>query len=139
MNETPVVIVCGSRDMPITEENYRNVANHLDNIICFQRNWITEKDKYGNFLPKVRIVTGGASGVDSAAIDWAVVSWTDFKEYPVSKEEWKILGKAAGPIRNKQMLDEEKPDLVIAFPGGKGTADMVRQAKKAGVEVIKIE
>jgi hypothetical protein len=49
------------------------------------------------------------------------------------------LGKArraAGPIRNKQMLDEAKPDLVIAFPGG--TANTVRQVREAGVPVMVI-
>ena len=36
------------------------------------------------------------------------------------------------------MLDEGKPDLVIAFPGGRGTADMVRKANRAGVKVVEI-
>jgi UDP-N-acetylmuramoylalanine-D-glutamate ligase len=35
------------------------------------------------------------------------------------------------------MLDEGKPDLVVAFPGGRGTANMVQQAHRAGVEVYK--
>lgn len=43
---------------------------------------------------------------------------------------------AAGPIRNQQMLDDGKPDLVVAFPGGKGTADMVRRARVAGIPTI---
>jgi hypothetical protein len=37
-----------------------------------------------------------------------------------------------------QMLDEGKPDLVIAFPGGGGTADMMRRARAAGVEVLEV-
>jgi hypothetical protein len=37
------------------------------------------------------------------------------------------------------MLLEGKPDLVVAFPGGKGTADMVRRARKANVPVKEIE
>lgn len=49
---------------------------------------------------------------------------------------WKDHGKAAGPIRNQLMLDDFKPDLVVAFPGGKGTADMVKKAQDAGVTVI---
>jgi len=53
--------------------------------------------------------------------------------------DWDAHGKAAGPIRNQHMLDEEKPDLVVAFPGGKGTADMVRKAKAAGVKVIEVK
>jgi hypothetical protein len=36
------------------------------------------------------------------------------------------------------MIDEGKPDLVVAFPGGRGTADMVKRAKKANVEVIEV-
>jgi hypothetical protein len=51
-----------------------------------------------------------------------------------------LMGKAwagkAGPIRKQQMLDEGKPDLVVAFPGGRGTAHMVRIARAAGIEVI---
>jgi hypothetical protein len=39
-------------------------------------------------------------------------------------------------MRNQAMLDYGKPDLVVAFPGGKGTADMVRRARVAGVKVL---
>lgn len=53
----------------------------------------------------------------------------------VFKADWDKHGKAAGPIRNQQMLDEGKPDLVLAFAGGKGTDDMCRRARAAGVEV----
>ena len=45
------------------------------------------------------------------------------------KADWDKFGRAAGPIRNAQMLREGKPDLVVAFPGGRGTANMVAQAK----------
>jgi YspA, cpYpsA-related SLOG family len=53
--------------------------------------------------------------------------------------DWSKHGKAAGPIRNQQMLDESRPRLVVAFPGGRGTADMVRRAKAAGVRVREIK
>jgi len=49
---------------------------------------------------------------------------------------WAELGRKAGPIRNQQMLDEGKPNLVVAFPGGRGTADIVRRARAAGIEVV---
>ena len=42
------------------------------------------------------------------------------------------------PIHNPKML-EEQPELVVAFPGGNDTADMVRKAKQAGVEVFVVE
>lgn len=89
-----------------------------------------------NWLPTdIVIIEGGAKGVDSVAYDFAVVNYCQIKEYPA---DWDKYGKAAGFIRNKQMLDEGKPDLVIAFPGGKGTANMIKLARDAGVEVIEI-
>ena len=52
--------------------------------------------------------------------------------------KWALIGRGAGPLRNQQMLREGKPDLVLAFPGGKGTAHMVRIARKAGVPVQEV-
>jgi hypothetical protein len=82
------------------------------------------------------IIHGDAKGADFMARIWAKYEGHEQEKYPA---DWKTYGKAAGSIRNQQMLDEGKPDLVIAFPGGTGTADMVSRAKKAGVEVIEIE
>ena len=48
-------------------------------------------------------------------------------------------GKAAGPIRNQQMLDEGKPDVVIAFPGASGTADMINRAGLTNVPVVRVK
>ena len=57
--------------------------------------------------------------------------------------DWVTYKKAAGPIRNKQMLDEGKPTIVLAFhkdlKNSRGTADMLRQARKAGVSVVVID
>ena len=63
--------------------------------------------------------------------EWARIP---VKEYPA---DWQKHGRAAGPIRNQQMLDEGKPDLVVAFDGGRGTADMIARAEKAGVRVVR--
>jgi len=52
--------------------------------------------------------------------------------------EWDKIGKKAGPLRNQRMLDEGKPDLVVAFSGSGGTKDMVRRAVKAGVSVHEV-
>lgn len=93
-------------------------------------------DPDDNWLPSdIEIISGMASGADTAAIDWAVCNWCKTHEYPAN---WNLYGKSAGYIRNKQMLDEGKPDLVIAFPGGKGTKMMVDIARKAGVQVMEI-
>lgn len=78
------------------------------------------------------IIEGGASGADNFARLWAEFRGVPCETY---RADWSAHGRAAGPIRNKQMLDEGKPDLVIAFPGGRGTANMIKQARVAGVRV----
>jgi hypothetical protein len=79
------------------------------------------------------IIAGGAPGADSHAEQWAKDRTLPVK---VFKAQWKMYGRSAGPIRNGVMLAKGKPDFVVAFPGGDGTADMVRQAIAAGVEIM---
>jgi hypothetical protein len=50
--------------------------------------------------------------------------------------DWQGQGRKARPIRNQRMLDKGRPDLVVAFPGGKGTTGMMTLSRKAGIEVI---
>lgn len=91
-------------------------------------------DAYGP--PEItEIVSGMARGVDSFAAEWATRFGFKLYKFPA---DWKKHGNRAGPIRNQQMLDEGKPDLVIAFPGGNGTKDMVTRSKKAGIKVIEV-
>jgi hypothetical protein len=78
------------------------------------------------------VIQGGARGADRLAKDWAIVSGIPMIEMPAN---WLFYGKSAGAIRNASMLQFGKPDIVIAFPGGRGTADMIKKAEAAGVEV----
>lgn len=82
------------------------------------------------------LIDGGADGADTLAWEWAGSRGLSTERY---RADWEKHGRAAGPIRNKRMLDEGKPDLVVAFPGGRGTANMVKQAKAAGVKVIEVK
>ena len=79
------------------------------------------------------VIQGGATGADTGAERWARAS-----EVPVScfRADWEQYGRQAGPLRNTRMLAEGRPDAVIAFQGGKGTADMVRKARAAGLPVV---
>ena len=83
--------------------------------------------KYGEF----RIIHGGAKGADSMSGKWGNDMGFDVHIFPAN---WDKYGKSAGFKRNQQMLDT-KPDGVIAFPGGKGTAHTVREAKRMGITV----
>jgi hypothetical protein len=65
---------------------------------------------------------------------WAEEQGFKIESYPA---DWKKYKRAAGYIRNKQMLDA-KPDLVIAFPGRNGTRNMVDQAFEADIPIVKV-
>lgn len=80
------------------------------------------------------LIQGGAHGADALARRWCVYRMVMYENYPA---DWK-LGISAGPIRNSQMLKEGRPDLVVAFPGGDGTKDMVEKARRAGVAIMEI-
>ena len=82
-----------------------------------------------------KIVQGGANGADTLARNWAK---SHGLKVETERAEWKRYLGAAGPIRNQVMLDKYKPDFVVAFPGGRGTADMVKKAREDGVDVAEI-
>lgn len=110
-------------------------------LVCGGRNY-RDHDRLFSVLDKLHkasmvscIIQGGAKGADALAFDWASSRMVDVDHYPA---DWENQGTFAGPARNKRMLEEGRPDLVIAFPGGRGTADMVRKARRAGVEVVEI-
>lgn len=116
------VLVCGGRDY----SDRAKVKEVLDNYI----------GAHGHHdLPRDVVIVGCARGADTLAEEWADMTGQRIERYPA---DWDKHGKAAGAIRNQQMLDEGKPNLVIAFPGGRGTADMVRRAKSAGIRTIEI-
>ncbi len=113
------VLVCGGRDY--------SDRDHVNNEL------IRLNHQRGPFFV---VIHGAATGADHEAMLWAEMM--GIKHKPVAAE-WEKHGKAAGPMRNQRMIDEGKPALVIAFPGGNGTADCVRRAEKAGIEVIRIK
>lgn len=122
------VLVCGGRHYADRERVYRE----LD---CLEA-------EHGIAI----VLHGGAPGADDLAEAWAISRCVPTRWYPAA---WALHGDAAGPIRNATMLREGKPDLVVAFPGAKGTddseadrdrvADLVRRAEAAGIEVLRIK
>jgi hypothetical protein len=113
-------------------------------LVCGGRDF-TDRTAVWGLLQAVHLKRGigvlihGAcpTGADRLADEWAAEESVPIEAYPAV---WKLdgrLDRSAGPRRNQRMMDEGKPDLVIAFPGGKGTDDMVRRAKAAGVKVFR--
>lgn len=107
------VLVCGGRDYADAEAVGRALSRlHAERgIAC--------------------VVHGDARGADTLAKNWALVMDIPQESYPPN---WS-LGRKAGPLRNQRMLEHAKPDGVVAFPGGSGTADMCRRAEAAGLKV----
>lgn len=111
------VLVCGGRDF--TDRDF--VFTTLDNFSLNHE--------------VVCLIAGGARGVDSLAKAWAVSRRIPTQIFPA---DWKKFGRAAGHLRNQQMLAEGKPTIVLAFPGGRGTENMVQRAEGSSVAVINI-
>lgn len=80
------------------------------------------------------VISGTAKGADSLGEKWANSNDIPVERYPA---QWSKYGAAAGPIRNQEMLDKGKPDLVVVFKGGTGSAHMAKIARKAGVKVMR--
>lgn len=116
------VLICGGR-------NYTN-TNQFNR---FMHNFVVENG------PITCIVQGGARGADAMARFYANqrILTIFLQTYPA---DWETYGRPAGPLRNQEML-EKNPDIayVIAFPGGKGTANMMEQARERGFKVIEIK
>ena len=108
-------------------------------LICGSRDW-TDGDLILRGLSALRgvdvVMEGEAPGADTLARRAAEHLGIPVLPFPA---DWEKYGHAAGPIRNQRMLDEGKPDLILAFVDGldtsRGTADMVSRARLAGVEV----
>lgn len=110
-------------------------------IICGGRDFDDKKylwDMLESFQSSEGSITviahGAASGADSIAGQWALGQGLTVHEYSA---RWQQEGRAAGPLRNQRMLDDFRPDVVIAFAGGRGTADMIRRAEAKGVRVVR--
>lgn len=107
------VLVCGGRDYSDYDELSQTLKDY----------------------PISHIVMGGAKGADTLAGIYAQSMGITLSTYPAN---WDLHPRTDGFIRNQMMIDEESPDLVIAFPGGKGTEDMIKRAEKAGIRVVRV-
>lgn len=132
-----------------------------------ERRRLTEilDDLLGEFGP-FQMIHGAARGADSLAEEWwqdpkgfragSVPSFPEPLRFPADwddlshpdacvriakggQNKGKRFDANAGPRRNQKMIDEATPDLVVAFPGGAGTEDMIERAEKAGIDIRRID
>lgn len=111
-------------------------------LICGGREYVDRAELYAE-LDRLHaeyvfttVIAGGARGADTLAVEWAQARGLATQ---VFMAEWGVFGRKAGPLRNARMLAEGRPDLVVSFSGGHGTANMVKQAKAAGVWVLTVD
>lgn len=120
------VLVCGSRHLANLDLAWNWLEDNARDL-CAEA---TGRDSNAQIT---HVIEGGARGADEAARCWARASGIPMLTFT---PDWDRYGRQAGPIRNTQMLAEGRPDAVIAFPGGVGTADMVRKARAARLPVV---
>lgn len=77
-----------------------------------------------DFLSPDLVIQGGASGADKLAKEWAEENATSI----TIEADWTNHGRAAGPIRNREMLISYPEAIVVAFPGGAGTENCIKTA-----------
>lgn len=117
--------------MPMIEK-----LKHKRVIVCGGRtydNWKRIHKELSELQPAV-IIQGGAPGADRLAAKWADKNGVPTVTYPAL---WS-RGRAAGPLRNRFMMEDSRPDLVVAFPGGRGTIDCVTKAREYNLPIVTI-
>jgi hypothetical protein len=110
------LLVCGGRDFSDVQLAHEKITKAIGTI----------------FMTPPTIIHGGAKGADAIAGEYAKINGFPCEVYPA---DWNAHGRAAGPIRNRQMIVEGRPDAVLALHGGRGTQNMVKQARAAGIVV----
>jgi len=108
-------------------------------LVCGGRDYSDQAMLFGvlDMLAEERVINAiiqgdCPTGADHLARMWAISRNHHFDRFPA---DWDKHGRAAGPIRNQRMIDEGRPTMGLAFKGGRGTADMARRLRAAGIPV----
>lgn len=112
------ILVCGSRDYTNRDSVWRVLDAYLAKLGA-----------------RMLVISGGATGADTLAREWAVDRKVD---HLTLYAKWELEGRAAGAIRNRRMASK-KPKLVLAFSedfdNSRGTRDMIKVAEKMDIKV----
>ncbi|NDB68395.1 MAG: DUF2493 domain-containing protein [Methylocystaceae bacterium] len=115
------LLICGGRDFGHTIEERADAFFFLDRL---------------NARYKISVVIeGGAIGADAVGRSWAKERLIECISHFAA---WDIYGHQVEPIHNQQLLDQTKPTLVVVFPGGSGTQDMLQRSAQAGLPIFEL-
>lgn len=123
------VLVCGGRDYGIANPDLKSkqaAQEEIDHLF-----YILDRLHKTNKI--THIIHGWAKGADTLAHGWATKRGIMVTGYAA---DWEKYGRSAGYKRNVEMA-QAGPDLVVAFPGGKGTDNMMKVASDLGIKVLK--
>lgn len=119
------VLVCGGRNF----SNRALLFARLDDLLNMQ-------GIFKDVPERITVLIHGAQrGADICADLWARTNGIKIEKYPAM---WRMYGPFAGPMRNALMISQGRPRIGVAFPGNKGTADMVNKLKLAGIKTYHI-
>lgn len=113
-------------------------------LVCGSRYWVNKKAIQfvlvclNDIAPIDTVIEGEAKGADRLAAEVARELGFTVLSYPA---KWSEFGPPAGTIRNKQMIDEGKPNIIVAFHndivhGSRGTKHMITQAKRENIPYL---
>lgn len=131
------VLVCGSRDWNDSAAVEAALSGVFAGYECHN----------SDATPRPYLIEGGARGADEAARRWHANFYEEATlcgcepQLLTFPADWDAHGKAAGPIRNQQMVDEGTPDVVLAFKSkdqSRGTDDMIRRSREADIPTYEI-
>lgn len=138
------LLICGGRDYG-RKWNYEEQRWRIDRGTVRRAFRLLQRICQTVQSSRITIVHGKAAGADSIAEGF--VRYCRRNKLFISQElteiaypaDWKTHGKKAGPIRNQQMLTTEQPDVIIVFPGGKGTEHMKTIGRLAGIPIYEVK
>lgn len=137
--ESRIVLVCGGRTFGVVPDvtGFQAKAAHDARVLAGEQYQflMDTLDREHSLQRITHIIHGDAKGADRLAGEWAQQTGVQEVKCPAA---WSMFGTKAGALRNHAML-ELRPDEVIAFPGGTGTAHMVHSARTAGIPVMEIK
>lgn len=103
-------------------------------LVCGGRHY-NDSEAINKTLDRLKpsmIIEGGSTGADWHARLWAIDRGVP---YETIFAEWEKFSRLARPMRNARLI-AAGPDLVVAFPGGKDTAEIVQRAKASKINVL---